>query len=382
MRAQNQLTQKLEAFISKYYKNLLLKGVLYFMAVFLLFFLLISFAEHFGNFGTATRTALFWSFICINALILWKWIAVPLKGLYRIGETLSQQEAAKIIGAHFKEVEDKLLNLLQLAELSKDESELVNASIQQKSEQLSPVPFTKAIEFSENKKYLKYALLPLAILLFLFFSGNKNIVTESSARILSHNTHFEPKAPFQFVLENETLSALKGQDFLLIMRFEGSEIPKSAHVMIDGNKYRLTKNDSLFTYSLKNLQKEVSFQFLANGFFSQTWSITVMPKPIMNSFQVNISSPAYTEIANDTLFNQGNLRFTEGARLKWVFETAHTKALIIRMDTLRQFATEKNGLFTYQNTFYESQSYGLFVTNNETKGDSIFYTLEVLKRRR
>ena len=105
------------------------------------------------------------------------------------------------------------MNLLQLAELSKDENELVNASIQQKSEQLSPVPFTKAIEFSENKKYLKYALLPLAILLFLFFSGNKNIVTESSARILSHNTHFEPKAPFQFVLENETLSALKGQDF-------------------------------------------------------------------------------------------------------------------------------------------------------------------------
>ena len=60
------------------------------------------------------------------------------------------------------------------------------------------------------------------------------------------------------------------------------------------------------------------------------------------------------------------------------FETAHTKALIIRMDTLKQFATEKNGVFTYQNTFYESQSYGLFVTSNETKGDSIFYTLEVI----
>ena len=86
---------------------------------------------------------------------------------------------------------------MQLLELSKDENELVNASIQQKSEQLEPVPFTKAIEFSENKKYLKYALLPLAILLFLFFSGNKNIVTESSARILSHNTHtLNRKLPF------------------------------------------------------------------------------------------------------------------------------------------------------------------------------------------
>ena len=58
MRAQNQLTQKLEAFISKYYKNLLLKGVLYFTAAFLLFFLTISFAEHFGNFGTTIRTGI------------------------------------------------------------------------------------------------------------------------------------------------------------------------------------------------------------------------------------------------------------------------------------------------------------------------------------
>ena len=130
MTGENELKKKLEAFISKYYKNLLLKGALYFIASSLLFFLFISFAEHFGNFGTTMRTIMFWSFIGLTLFVIIKWIVYPLKGLCRIGKTLSQEEASKIIGNHFKEVEDKLLNLLQLSSLSKSENELINASIQ------------------------------------------------------------------------------------------------------------------------------------------------------------------------------------------------------------------------------------------------------------
>ena len=168
MGRENELMRKLEAFISKYYKNLLLKGVIYFIASSLLFFLFVSFIEHFGNFGSTIRTILFWGFITVTLLVLWKWVVIPLKGLYRIGETLTQEGAAKIIGTHFAEIEDKLLNLLQLSSLSATENELINASIQQKSKQLIPVPFLQAIDFSENKQYLKYALIPISVLLLLF----------------------------------------------------------------------------------------------------------------------------------------------------------------------------------------------------------------------
>ena len=98
----------------------------------------------------------------------------PLKALYRIERNFSKEEAAKIIGKHFTEVEDKLLNLLQLSSLSNSQNELINASIQQKSKQLTPIPFLKAIDFSENKQHLKYAIVPVSILLLLFFSGNEH----------------------------------------------------------------------------------------------------------------------------------------------------------------------------------------------------------------
>ena len=378
MGRENELMQKLETFISKYYKNSLLKGTIYFVASSLLFFLFVSFVEYFGNFGTTIRTILFWSFIILTLFVLWKWILIPLKGLYRIGDTLSQEEAAKIIGTHFTEVEDKLINLLQLSKLSNSENELINASIQQKSKQLSPIPFLKAIDFRENKQYLKYALVPVTILLLIFFSGNKNIVTKSSARIISHNTHFEPKAPFFFILENNHLQAVKGEDFMLKMHFEGEEIPAFAFVVVDGNKYRLKKEGALFSHLFKNPQKDLVFQFWANGFYSKSMTLKIVPKPIIKSFSVQINYPSYTKLKDEHFSNKGNLRVPEGSEIQWKFETEHAENLFFQLDKKEKARPINTELFEIRKRVYQSSNYGLFVGGNKLDGDSIFYQLKVV----
>ena len=378
MGRENELMQKLEAFISKYYKNLLLKGAIYFVGSSLLFFLFVSFVEYFGNFGTTIRTILFWSFVITTLFVLWKWIVIPLKGLYRIGDTLSEERAAKIIGKHFIEVEDKLLNLLQLSNLSSLENDLVNASIQQKSEQLSPIPFLKAIDFRENKQYLKYAIVPISILLLIFFSGNKNIVTKSSARIISHNTHFEPKAPFFFILENNHLQAVKGEDFMLKMHFEGKEIPAVAFVVIEGNKYRIKKEGALFSHLFKNPQNDLTFQFWANGFYSEPMTLKIIPKPIIKSFSAQINYPSYTKLKDERIYNKGNLRAPAGSEIRWKFETEHAENLFFQLEKKEIVNPISAGVFEIQKTVYHSSNYGLFIGGNTLDGDSIFYQLKVV----
>lgn len=67
--------------------------------------------------------------------ILYKWILIPLLNLNRIGKILTYDDAAKIIGQHFTDINDKLLNTLQLFEsLDKNDQnkELLLASIDQK----------------------------------------------------------------------------------------------------------------------------------------------------------------------------------------------------------------------------------------------------------
>ena len=68
----------------------------------------------------------------------------------RLGKQISHEQAANIIGKHFPEISDKLLNILQLKKQpdSNASRELIDASITQKISQISIVPITMAVDFS------------------------------------------------------------------------------------------------------------------------------------------------------------------------------------------------------------------------------------------
>jgi hypothetical protein len=108
------LIQKLDEFIRKYYKNQLLKGLIYSTGLVLLFFISVTVLEYFAHFSTLIRTILFYSFVITSLIILLRFILIPLSKLYRLGQIISHETAATIIGKHFTAVQDKLLNVLQL----------------------------------------------------------------------------------------------------------------------------------------------------------------------------------------------------------------------------------------------------------------------------
>ena len=157
------LINKLSAFTQKYYQNLLLRGLI--VSFGLVAFALISFAllEHFGRFSMVSRSILFWTFSLLSSCILVVWVLIPILKLINLGKRLSDEEAAKIIGKHFPSVADKLLNVIQLKQQNKEGVGLLEASINQKALNLKPIPFVNAINFLENKRYLKYALIPVLI---------------------------------------------------------------------------------------------------------------------------------------------------------------------------------------------------------------------------
>ena len=102
------------------------------------------------------------------------WIALPFLSYIKLGNRISHEQAASIIGQHFQDVKDKLLNILQLRQQAGGVSkELIVASIEQKSSEIKIVPFGKAIDLSLNRKYLKYALPPLLLLLAIFLGSPK-----------------------------------------------------------------------------------------------------------------------------------------------------------------------------------------------------------------
>ena len=209
------LIGQIDAFIRKYYKNQMIRGLLLFFVIFLFSFLLATTSEYFGRFNSLVRAILFFGFILINGYVFVRYILLPTSKLISFGKQISRIQAAEIIGSFFPTISDRLKNTLQLQNnLIHQEGniELLRASVIQRSSELSVIPFKNAIQITENKKYLTY-LIPL----FLCFVGVAvfipSIITQGTEHVVNYNQVFKEQAPYQFTLLKANLTVEEGADF-------------------------------------------------------------------------------------------------------------------------------------------------------------------------
>ncbi|NVO01477.1 MAG: DUF4175 domain-containing protein [Bacteroidetes bacterium] len=377
------LIQKLDEFIRKFYKNQLIKGGLYTFAVMLAFFLTIIILENFAHFGIVIRSILFYSYLGVNFVIISKLIAIPLFKLYKIGKIISHDQAAEIIGNHFTEVKDKLINIIQLKSLSETKpgnNDLVIASINQKTLQIKPIPFTKAIDFRKNRKYIKYALIPVFVILILLVTA-PGIITDSTKRILKHGTFFEEEAPFQFNIQNKKLEALQHEDYELEVKLTGNPIPVNVFIEIENVQYQLSKENPVnFNHRFKNIQKDTKFQLVGDGFKSKEYTLKVLAKPIILNFEVSLTYPSYVNKKDEILQNTGDLLIPQGTKINWKIQTKDTKNVLVRFND-KKLSLERKGenSFGYSAILMSGLSYSI-VSSNEylTNKDSLNFSINVI----
>lgn len=379
----NVLIGKLDEFIRKYYKNQLIRGLLYATGIMLGGFLLITVLEYFAHFDSIVRTILFWGFISATAVVLARLVFIPLFKLNRIGSIISHDQAASIIGKHFTNVQDKLLNVLQLHRTetaSGISSSLVLASIDQKINQLKPVPFSSAIDLRQNRKYAKYAIIPFLLIAVIFFT-NAGMITESADRLVHHGDEFEEQAPFKFVIQNKNLRAVENEDFPLEVKLTGSEIPQSVHILVDGNEYPLIRENTIeFNYIFRNVQKNKTFRFTADGFTSKEYSLEVLPNPIVLNFDVILKYPKYTGKKDEILKNTGDMVVPAGTNITWKFNTRATRNFDFAFsDTAYALKKDGENSFSFTRRLLESRNYSLHTANEFIKSkDSIQYSINVI----
>ncbi len=378
------LLYKLDEFIRKYYKNQLIKGLLYSLGLLVACFLFIVVTEYFAEFGTIVRTILFYTFLLLSVFIVVKYITIPILKLNKFGAIISHDDAAKIIGTHFNFINDKLLNTLQLQRSNESaiSSDLLEASINQKLEELNPIPFTSAIDLAENKYYLKYAIPPIALLLLLFVI-NPNIITDGTEHMLYHQRYFEKQAPFQFKINNKNLQATQQQDFILELKLNGNEIPNEVFITIEGIEHKMGKIDNVnYNYTFKNIQQNQEFFFNAAGFNSNSYELIVLPKPMLLKFDLHLSYPSYLNKKNETISNLGDLQLPQGTKVNWVFHTKNTDNINLNfIDTTITINQTSENEFTYSKRFMQSSNYSIKNTNHYLKQntDSVNYTINIIQ---
>jgi hypothetical protein len=374
------LIRKLDAFIRKYYKNRLLKGGIYSVGLFLASFIVFTSIEYFGQFNTTGRTILFYSFFGITTYLLGNYVVIPISKLYKFGRIINHNQAAEIIGNHFDEVKDKLLNVLQLGHKAQiNKNNLLLASIDQKSLELKPIPFVGAIDFNENKKHLIYLFIPLVLLVGVSVVS-PNIFKVGAERLVNHNVYIEPVAPFKMEISNKELSVLKNKDFELSVIVSGNQIPDKLYLEQGGNKYPLSKTDKKsYTYTFKNVQQKKDFKLYGAGFYSKKYGLAVIPNPILTDFSVTLNYPKYLNKPKEILKNTGDLILPEGTQIQWNIQAEDADYIYFITSENSEQLKSSGTQFSHKDIANINTGYSIIPSNSFVEfGDTVQYSLQVI----
>ena len=364
----------------------MIRGGILSVALILTLFLMVDIFEYFSWNSIFTRAVIFYSFITLTIFVLVFYLIIPALKFLNIGKSLSEQEAAEIIGTHFPEVKDKLLNTVQLHGLnrksfSKGELELLIAGIGQKAQELKPVPFKRAIDFKKNVRYFKYALPPILILLLIFIVSPA-FITEPSKRIVQHNTYFEKPLPYKLAITNKSLEVLQRNDFTVKVKVDGEEFPSMVFLRNGKNKFMMQEiSPGEFHYTFNDVKGDIYFHLETEELSTEEYHIKVIPKPVIFNFNADLRYPAYLNKKNETIENSGDLIIPEGTTIDWQIFTRDTRKIIFKLKEEKyELSPVKANHFHFAKQVKSNFYYTLLPENEFVKGiDSLQFSVQVIK---
>ena len=358
---------------------MLVKGTLLFFAFGILCLLVVLGLEYFLWLSSMGRMVLFLIFIGVEGFLLYNYIAVPLFYLFRLKRGISNKDASLLIGKHFPEVGDKLYNLLDLAD-DESRSELLLASIEQRSKNLSGVPFARAVDFRENVRYLKYLLVPGLVFGLIWISGDLVSFFRSFDRVVHYDLAYEQPAPFTFKLISNDLRVLDNKSYTILVDTEGAIQPASVYIHINGKLSLLQEANGVFSYTVKPPLKNFKFHFVANDITSREYELEVLKTPTIQDFKIELDFPDYTNRASEILKGTGNATFPEGTKVTWKINGQNTETInLVNRDTVMSFSII-DSLFELSKTCYADFPYELVTSNDNVRDyERLAYNFNVIK---
>jgi len=379
MSAFDRLIEQIDAFIRKYYKNEMLKGVLVFTGFLLGSWLLVSGLEFFGRFSSGVRLVLLVLFLLGNGVILVRYFLRPLLNLYAFGKRIDRKQAAGIIGSFFPNISDRLLNTLQLNEVNNPDDrsfELLRASVAQRSNELTAVAFVDAVRYQESKRYLRYvipvALIFLAIGVFVpkwLIDGSSSVVNYQQAQ----------PAPFSFRVVSSTDAVDEGESVTVDAVISGAYVPERVYVVSDRGRFLMKKTrKNQVSYTFENMKASTDFHFEAEDISSQNFHLSVIGKSSLGKLVAQIDYPKYLGRKSELVSNIADLDLPEGTKVNWTIAAKNVKSVaVLWKDSTKVF---NSGDVQFSGKYRSSGELRFVMKNAVTsKSDTASVQLKVIK---
>ena len=336
---------KIIQFIKKHYLSKLIKGILFSSLIFIVLSILLLIVEYFSFLSPIQKSILLLIYLIIQILAFIFYIVLPFLGFIGINIKISKQLINQTIVSYFPEIKDKLWNLFEFKNYNNNElysEELVLASIDQRINSIKHFNFSDAVQLKKHLKLL-YIFLFFIVLSSLFISFFPSIITNSGNRLVNFSKSYIKPSPFNYSILNEDLSVGKGNSFILKVKVEASKSYENISLKFGGNNY-LMKEDSLnhYSYQFNNINNSISLSFVTDNYESEKYTLTVLPKPLLSSFKVQINKPKYTNLKNDQFENITEFIVPLGSICSFSFDAFETDTIIIRDEQLKTYYITDN----------------------------------------
>ena len=171
----------------------------------------------------------------------------------------------------------------------------------------------------------------------------------------------------------------EGENVPVGLKLKGEELPEKVYLVSTQGKFLMRKTSKIESfYTLKNLKENTVFHFEANGFVSEEYNLSVVPKSAIGRFEASLHFPGYLGKKDVKVANAGDLEVPEGTSIEWSILTKNTSEVAVLWNEAIQRFNEKG--FKFSKKFTKSSDMKVFLTNAATlKKDSASYNISVIK---
>ena len=359
----NVFISRLNSFIDKYYKCLLVKGLFHSVTTFVVSSIFISLLEYVFLFPSAVRLFLLILYLIINISVLVLTVVIPFLSLFNVVSRISLAEACRKIQQKNPKLKDTLINVVEL--MQRQPSDLVVASIEQKIKKTEICDFNKSLSYFTEKQHIYVSLLSVFTLVILIFF-TPSLFTIGASNIL-HFSHINSDAGVvHFYLDESLLTVEEGSDLPINVRVTGKITPSSVFVSYGGNRHVMKiENDSTFSYLFKNVNNPFSFFITADENKSDNYETKVIRIPTINDYRTNIYYPKYVNKRDTSVDNQNILIVPQGTFISQLFFGSNVDT--VRIVSLRDSSSVNvigTDTFSFKTRILKDENFSVLASNS------------------
>jgi hypothetical protein len=287
--------------------------------------LLLVFIESIFHTPPFVRTLLMLVFSGSSIGALGRYGIDPLLRRLGVMRTSSDLILAEKVGKKYPQVKDHFSNTLEILDEQRLHPTryspiLINAVLDDTEKELRPIDLSRVLDYSIAYRFLRYAAGVAAVFVLLFIILPVTI-HDTSYRLLHFSESFAAPLPFTFEVSPGSREVVKGEsvdiritihgrqqnNIMLYTRTEGQSLLERTTLQSDSS--------GLFLWHSPIVKNTFEYYAEQDEIKSDTYTITVIDRPVIKALTVRLHPPAYTGLPNKVLDdNVGDIEAVRGTR--------------------------------------------------------------------